>query len=143
MVKEGLTIEAVDNDGDYLGIEIRASNGRFAGYAWIYAGNDELSEFAARIAGFPATFQDRRSYEFGSPDQTTAGGYCSLKLRCLDRTGHVVVDVFLDGKLKDAPESTLFSFKTEPSAIDQFVLSLRRVESARAGSATLHSDSVA
>ena len=74
MVKEGLTIEAVDNDGDYLGIEIRASNGRFAGYAWIYAGTDELSEFAAHIAGFPASFEDRRSYEFGSSDQNTAGG---------------------------------------------------------------------
>src|ERR1700722_5870047 len=143
MLKEGLTIDAVDNDGDYLGIEIRASNGRFAGYAWIYARNDELSEFAAHIAGFPATFQDRRSYDFGSLDQATAGGYCSLKLRCLDRTGHVVVDVFLDGKLKEAPESARFSFKTEPSTIDQFVLSLRRVESARAGSATLHSDSIA
>jgi hypothetical protein len=142
-VKEGLTIEAVDNDGDYLGIEIRASNGRFAGYAWIYAGNDELSEFAGRIAGFPASLQDRRSYEFGSPDQSIGGGYCSLKLRCLDRTGHVVVEVVFDGKLKDAPESARFSFRTEPSAIDQFVISLRGVERDRAGHATLHSDSVA
>jgi hypothetical protein len=143
MVKEGLTIEAVDNDGDYLGIEVRASNGRFAGCAWIYAGNDELSDFAAHITGFPASLQDLRSYEFGSPDQTTAGGYCSLEFRCLDRTGHVIVDVFLDGKLKDAPESARFSFKTEPSAIDQFVLSLRRVDNDRTGDATLHSDSVA
>ena len=36
-------IEAVDSDADYLGIEIRASNGRFAGYAWIYADNEELA----------------------------------------------------------------------------------------------------
>jgi hypothetical protein len=143
MVKERLTVEAVDNDGDYLGIEIRASNGRFAGYAWIYAGNDELSAFAAHIAGFPASFEDRRSYEFGSSDQNTAGGYCSLALRCLDRTGHVLVDVFLDGKLKDAPESARFSFKTEPSTIDQFVLDLRRVECDRAGAADLCSDFVA
>jgi hypothetical protein len=66
-----------------------------------------------------------------------------VKLRCLDRTGHVVVDVFIDSKLAVAPESARFSFKTEPSAIDQFVLSLRVVESNRAGFATLRSDSVA
>jgi hypothetical protein len=141
-VKEGLTFEAVDNDADYLGIEIRASNGRFVGYAWIYAGNDELSEFATHIAGFPGSCQDRRTYEFGCPDQATAGGYCNLELRCLDRTGHVVIDVFLDGKRTDAPESARFCFKTEPSAIDQFVLDVRAMERERSGSATLHSDSV-
>jgi hypothetical protein len=140
---EGLTIEAVDNDTDYLGIQIRASNGRFAGYAEIYASNNDLSEFAERIAGFPESLEDQRSYEFGSPNPAVGGGYCTLKLRCLDRTGHVAVDVVIDGKLAIAPESARFSFKAEPSAIDQFVRSLRVVENNRTGSATIAMDSVA
>jgi hypothetical protein len=32
-VTEDLTITVIDTDGHYLGIEIRASNGCFAGYA--------------------------------------------------------------------------------------------------------------
>lgn len=142
VVMEGLTIEAVDNDTDYLGIEIRASNGRFAGYAQIYAGNNELSEFAAHIAGFPEGFEDHRSYEFGSPNPAVAGGYCMVKLRCLDRAGHVAVDVVIDGKLKVAPESARFSFRAEPSAIDQLVRGLRAVGNHRTGSATLSRDAV-
>jgi hypothetical protein len=136
-VKQGLTITAVDQDEDYLGIEIRASNGRFAGYAWIYADNQELSEFAAQIAGFPSSYQDQRSYEFGDADQATAGGYCSLKLRCRDRTGHVAVDVFIDAGRSDAPEAARFSFETEPAALDRFVHNLRAAERERAGMAIL------
>jgi hypothetical protein len=54
----------------------------------------------------------------------------------------VLVDVFLDNKLKDTPESARFSFKAEPSAIDQFVLDLRDVENDRTWVATLNSDSL-
>ena len=39
----GLTVTALDPDEDYLGIEVSASNDRFAGSAWIYAGLKELS----------------------------------------------------------------------------------------------------
>ncbi len=138
---DGRTIEALDTDADYLHIQIRASNGRFAGYAEIYAGNDELSEFAARIEGFPANLEERRSYQFGSPDEKTAGGYCTLTLACFDRTGHVLVDVFVNSKLRVAPESARFSFKTEAASIDQFVLQLHRVEIHRVGSARLASTS--
>jgi hypothetical protein len=49
----GLTIRAVDPDEDYLGIEVSASNERFAGSTWIYAGVEELSELAAQMEGFP------------------------------------------------------------------------------------------
>ncbi len=52
-MRPGVSIRVADNDGDYLGIEIQASNGRFAGYAWIYADNEALSELATAIAGFP------------------------------------------------------------------------------------------
>lgn len=140
---EGLWIEVVDPDGDYLGIEIRASNGRFAGYAWIYSRLEELSDFALYVEGFPSGYEDQRAFEFGSQNPSMAGGYCSLKFRCLDRTGHFLVDVFLDGKRNTAPESARFSFKAEPAALDRFVERLRVVQRERVGTATLHADTVA
>ena len=135
---EGLTIAAVDPDDDYLGVEIHASNGRFAGSARIYAGLDELSELASRIAGFPKNDQDQRSHEFGSRDPSIAGGYCSITLRCLDRAGHVCVDVALeDDEGRYSPGLAQFSLKTEAAALDQFVERLRAVQRERSGFATL------
>jgi hypothetical protein len=134
----GLTVAVVDPDDDYLGIEIQASNERFAGSTRIYAGLEELSQFANTIVGFPENHQDRRTHEFGSRDPSTAGGYCNLNLRCLDCAGHVGVDVVLEDDYGlYAPASVRLSFQAEAAAIDRFVQSLRTVERERRGSAVL------
>jgi hypothetical protein len=52
-MQRGLTITALDPDMDYLGIEVAASNDRFAGSAWIYAGVNELTELAAKAGRLP------------------------------------------------------------------------------------------
>jgi hypothetical protein len=88
-MQHGLTIAIVDVDPDYLGSEIHASNDRFAGTTWIYAGLTELGEFAAQVAVFPSNTQDERNYEFGTPDPGIAGGYCKLSFQCIDRARHV------------------------------------------------------
>jgi hypothetical protein len=72
----GITITAVDPDPDYLRIEIEAWNSCCGGSARIYAGLDELAEFAAEITGFPISTNDSRRHEFGSRDRKYAGGYC-------------------------------------------------------------------
>ena len=90
-MQRGLTIAALDPDVDYLGIEVAASNERFAGSAWIYAGVYELSELAAKLEGFPRSYEDRRTHEFGTRDPAVAGGFLSISLRCLDRAGHLAV----------------------------------------------------
>ena len=134
----GLTITAIDPDEDYLGIEVHASSDRFAGSTWIYAGTDELSHFAAKIEGFPKAFEDHREYEFGTRDRSFAGGFCSITLRCLDRAGHVGVDISLeDDPHRYAPAQAHFTFQTEAAAVDLFTERLREVERERGGSASL------
>src|SRR5208337_3311633 len=113
----GLIIKVVDPDDDYLGIEIRASNDRFAGSTRIYAGLEELSEFAACIAGLPSNAHDERAYEFGSRDPSIAGGYCSLRFHSVDRSGLAVVEVDIGGDDKQhAMETAHLSFRVEPAA---------------------------
>jgi len=73
-VDHGLRITALDPDEDYLGIEVVASNERFAGAAWIYAGVEELSHIAQKMEGFPCSFDDRRTYELGNRDRAFGGG---------------------------------------------------------------------
>ena len=134
----GLTITAFDPDDDYLGIEVAASSARFAGSAWIYAGVEELSEVAAKLEGFPHSKEDRRVHEFGNRDSSFAGGFFSITVRCLDRAGHLAVDLVLED---DADRYTrahaAFSFQTEPAALDIFIENLRKVERDRFGSASL------
>ena len=127
-----------DPDDDYLGIEVIASNERFAGSAYIYAGVAELSLLAAKLDGFPRSDDDRRSHEFGNRNPACAGGFVGVTLHCLDRAGHLGVDlVFEDDNRRDARAHAAFGFRTEPAALDKFIESLRQIERNRFGSASL------
>lgn len=92
----GLRIRVVDTDSEYLGIEIHGWNTRFSGTTRIYAGLDELSEFASCIAGFPTSYQDERAYEFGSADSGVAGGRCSMRFHCVDMVGHSALEIAME-----------------------------------------------
>ena len=135
---QGLSIKVVDPDDDYLGIDIQAANQRFAGTARIYAGRDELREFANQISGFPANVQDERTYEFGSPDPSVAGGYCKLRFQCVDRAGHVLIVIVIeDDDGRYPPGKAELNFGAEPAGIDRFVKRLREIELERSGEAVL------
>ena len=137
-MQRGLTITAIDPDGEYLGIEVAASNERFAGSAWIYAGADELSAVAAKLDGFPRSYEDRRAHEFGNRDPAFAGGFFSIAVRCLDRAGHLAVDLVLEDDTGRYPQAHAdFGFQTEAAALDDFIENLRKVERDRFGSASL------
>lgn len=135
---QGLRIKVVDPDADYLGIDIHAANKRFAGTARIYAGLDELSEFANQISGFPANIQDERTYEFGSPDPSMAGGYCKLSFQFVDQAGHVLIAIVVkDDDGRYPPGKAELNFGAEPAEIDRFVERLREIELERSGEAVL------
>jgi hypothetical protein len=137
-MKPGLTIKVVDPDPDYLGIEIQASSHRFSGSARIYAGLNDLSEFAACIESFPSNSEDRRNFEFGSPDPGYAGGFCTVSLYCVDRAGHARVEVKIeDDNRKERMESAMFGFPILAAGVDQFVFKLRQLERDQDGEAVL------
>ena len=137
-MERGLTITILDPDEDYLGIEVVASNERFAGSAYIYGGVEELSQIAEKMGGFPRSCDDRRTHEFGNRDPAFAGGFVSITLRCLDHTGHLAVDLVLEDDAGRYPRaSAAFGFQTEPAALDYFIDGLRKIERDRFGSASL------
>lgn len=139
-MRSGVNITVVDVDRDYLGIEIRASNDRFAGSARIYAGLTQLTEFADAIAGFPSSPQDERKYVFGASGQQFAGGCCNFSLRCTDYAGHARLDVAIeDDEVHDQAGIAKFGFGVLAADIDQFTLKLREMEKEQTGEATLPS----
>src|SRR5262249_40337991 len=128
-MKAGLKIRVVELDDDYLGIEIRAWNDRHAGTTFIYAGLNDLSECAARIAGFPAHNRDERKYEFGSLNPSFAGGHSILWFRTTDGVGHASLDIGVaDGGPRYSEASAKFAFPVEATSIDRFAQRLRDVE---------------
>jgi len=136
----GLTITVVDRDIDYIGIEIRATSGRFAGSTWIYADLDDLSRLADAIKGFPKSANDERTFTFGSRDPATAGGYASLTFRCVDASGHSVLEIaFEDDENRYSEANAQFTLPVEAAGIDRFVNALRDLERNRSVEAVLHS----
>lgn len=137
-MQQGLTITIVNDDPGYLYIEICASNDSFAGSTYIYAGLNELSDFADRIAGFPSTPQDERKYEFGSRDGKFAGGYCSVHLRCIDSVGHARLGITVqdDDCLNELANAT-FGFPVLAADIDRFTTRLREIEKEKCGTVNL------
>ena len=137
-MRRWLTITAVDPAKDNLGIEVVASNERFEGSAWIYAGIEELSEFAAKMNGFPRSCDDCRTHEFGPRGPAFAGGFVSITVRCLDHASHLAIDVLLkDDTVRYSPPPAAFSFQTEPGVLNHFVENLRNIDRDRFRSPTL------
>jgi hypothetical protein len=134
----GLRISIIDPDEDYLGIEVAATSGRFAGTTRIYAELDELSTFALRIAGFPTTAKDLRDYEFGSNEPGVAGGFALLRFHCIDGSGHSALEISIeDDQHRHGMASATFAFQFAAANLDRFVEKLRQIERDRSGEATL------
>ena len=137
-MNDGLTIRVVDPDEDYLGIEVVACNGRFAGTTFIYATLHNLSDFADKVTGFPVSPHDERCYEFGSRDPRIAGGFASIQFRCWDSAGHAEAKIRISGdETLDEPESLVLRLYFEAGALDRFLADVRLVEADRAGEAVL------
>ncbi len=134
----GLKIKIMDVDDDYLGVELHASNSRFAGTTYIYAGLDDLSNFATRVLGFPQNSKDERTYEFGTLDPKIAGGYCSIRFYCVDGAGHTAVDILMeDDRGLHSSANAKLSFRVHAADIDQFVVHLQALEEKKIGEAIL------
>ena len=127
----GLTIRLLWSDNEALGVELRASNEKFAATTDLISTTMELRTFAACIAGFPARLGDERPF-------VSKDGYCGLRFRTIGTAGRAVVDVALEANQLDfstAKAKAEFSIPVEPAAIDRFVAALHAMAEGRADEA--------
>jgi hypothetical protein len=138
MLEPGLHLKVTCTDPDYLLIEVVASNGRFTGLSRVYGGVDDFDELASLLEGFPKSSGDHRSYEFGKPGYSTAGGYVKLTFRTVDSVGHSVVEIAIedDASFRSSDRAE-FTSNVEAFAIDTFVERLRLVHVRKVEEATL------
>jgi hypothetical protein len=118
-----LSMSVLEVDPDYVRLDISMADGDFAGRVEIFESLEVAGALAAALRGFPRTPDDRREIVLGSFDAATAGGGIKLLFRCVDRSGHAVVD----GELEDQPgdgtprRSVVLRMTIAPPAIDAFV----------------------
>lgn len=124
----GLEIEVTDVDDDYILVSVSAAHGMFAGSTALYSGASAVQELARGLAGFPRSPTDEREVVLGARSTQFADGWVRLLARCVDRSGHVLLDISILDKARDGTsavrEARVF-FRVEPAALDRFVHGLR------------------
>lgn len=63
----GMSFEVIYQDAHLIQVEVKASNGRYAGVTTFYSGSDgqELIDFAGKLQGFPQQIGQEIIQEFG------------------------------------------------------------------------------
>jgi len=150
-----LTFEIVYQDEHLLQVEIKASNGRYAGITTFYINPDgkELIEFGEKLRGFPKKIGQTIRQEFGYTQKEldelklhdsglkTVMYYAGLYFSCIDKNGHTAVDlVLLEDNWAERDEArgkASFELRFDPASLDQFVQELIDVGKSKEGKATL------
>src|SRR4051812_16744284 len=89
----GLELRVDDVDADYVLVTVSAADGMFAGTTQLYSGESAVEELARGLAGFPRDATDTRDVVLGARSPQIAGGWVRLLARCVDRAGHVLIEV--------------------------------------------------
>jgi hypothetical protein len=127
------------HDYDMNEVRIVVGNGRFCGTTNVYVEIGGLVEAARVLEGFPKDARDSREVEFGNFGPKSAGGAVRLRFQCKDLAGHTEIRAELEDdylSLGNVESATLF-LDFEPAALDEFVVTLRRLEADRESCAEL------
>lgn len=135
----GLQFCYLYHDYDIIEVRIAVGNGRFCGTTNVYVATGGLVEAARVLEGFPKDVRDSREVEFGSFGPKSAGGAVRLRFQCKDLAGHTEIRAELEDdylSLGNVESATIF-LDFEPAALDEFVVTLRRLEADRESRAEL------
>ncbi|MGA2166859.1 MAG: hypothetical protein ABSG62_01520 [Terracidiphilus sp.] len=141
----GLEIRYLWHDIDVYKLCVSASSGAFSGGTELYTSLGALAEAASTLQGFPVDTSDIRKLQFGAFEREFAGFGVNLHFFCKDGAGHAVLEIRVESedgcetnsKWNRPEQSAHFFAGVEPSAIDDFVAELRRLEAEKCGVASL------
>jgi hypothetical protein len=135
-----LVLSVVDDDPDYLLLEVSVADGAFAGSTRVYESRDVAAELRSALAGFPRKNDDRREVVLGSFGPTYAGGAVRLVFRTINRAGHCVLEAELEDEptTVGSPRTVTIRLPVDSASLDSFLQSLGRITPMGAGTAVLH-----
>jgi hypothetical protein len=139
MTKAELEFEVIYSDEDLIELQVKGSNGGYAGQAAMYIGFDEIPNMVKALNKFGSNPEDEYIVELGTFDKYAAGGGALLKFKS-SRTGIIIISVKLEN---DEKRSTGYSGRVEfdiyvePNAIDIFTPILENIAIFKTGNAIL------
>lgn len=90
-----LTLVAVYDDP--VELDIRVSNGWFAGRTAVYLGVGKFNDLARHLAGFPSSVYDRRTAGWSTLHPSSGLGGAKLESLCVDNLEYAGVWIELNG----------------------------------------------
>ena len=136
--KSLLQLQVIWKDDDMFELRVMATNGRYSGTTEIYELSESLVNFAESLVDFP---NDREVliHEAGQQDSC---GYFRMKFFCIDHSGHVGVEIYIEEKVSNQQrpqEKSKLSLEiiVQPSAIDNFQKELLQLANIEEGIALL------
>jgi hypothetical protein len=122
---DNISFKKVWVDPDFYEIEIRAKSECIGAMVRSYTTTSAIQELASHLVSFPKMQDDRYLWENGTKgDDTTP--FVSLELRCEDKRGHVVIEVYMeiDDGATYSTHNCCFYIKTEVGLLNSFGKSL-------------------
>ncbi|HEY4008811.1 MAG TPA: hypothetical protein VGM11_01585 [Acidobacteriaceae bacterium] len=118
-----LVVSRLYHDVDIIEVAVSVWNGTFGGTVELYVAQDELEEVAEKLRGFPNSPVDQRDVSLGTFDPKLACGGASLRFFCIDRAGHVRLEVKLEGghPLAKARQRVDLFANIDAASIDSFI----------------------
>ena len=135
-----LEIRVVDVDEDYVMVQFSAADGVFAGSTGLYGAAEVVDALARGLSGFPRQPDEQREIVLGSPNPDVADGWVTIRCRCEDRAGHVVLEVHIVDKAVRAAipgREVRIHLSAEPASLDRFAAALKRLQWRVGASATM------
>jgi len=139
-LKSFLELQVIWKDDDMFELKVTASNGRYSGIVEVYETAESLFDFAQRLIGFPNN-NNNLFHEAGIKD---GYAYFSMHFYCIDKEGHIGVELILEDKVTTArfrPEEKVklkLEVIVEPNAIDIFQKYLSQLATKQDGIAILY-----
>ena len=138
-METGFQFDVLYRDSDLVKVRVSAWNGAFAGTSDVYLGIGQLGEIAKQLQGFAKSVSDTREVMLGTFGPESAGGGVSMRLYCVDRSGHAYVETKMESDQDAAGkvESVTLLVPIEAGAVDCFGDELRRLDTGAAQTASL------
>jgi hypothetical protein len=135
-----LSIGVIWQDDDLVEIEAAACTEHFSGLTQVYTTYDELRKLRVSLVGFPKTASSRVAFSAGETDSYS---FLGVDFYCIDHAGHAAVQITIESNVPtngrpQQKQRVRLEMQFEPVALDEFLSTLNRLISARAGNAILN-----
>jgi len=132
---ETLTITRVREDANFFQIELMARSEGITARTRSNTTSRVINELAARLAGFPLSYEDRYIWECGERGKDSAA--VSLEFWCESKFGIIAIEVYMRTDDEHDPDrrDCRFCTRTEIGLLNEFGKSLEKLAQSGVGHA--------